>query len=103
MALQLSYTNDRTGDIYPEAYHRVDELSLVNKQSATILVNVYGDALRKASGKLPVDIRRTYILVSPDFDLYFATAVLDRPRSNPIKKSYEYLKTLPDYAGALDV
>ena len=67
----------------PNAYHRVESIKL-NKTSIAFSVFVYTDTEKTA------------------FDIRNYSCAYDLEGDNPIKQAYEYLKTLPEFAGATD-
>jgi phenylalanine-4-hydroxylase len=66
------------------AYHRVEAVSLTSKEQISFHLRSY-----TASGK-------------PFFVEQIMTAPYQLDGSNPIKQAYQHLKTLDDFAGALD-
>jgi hypothetical protein len=84
MALQKSTTSPQ-GFNAENAYHRVENVSLLNKNSLNFMVLSYVSPSNNVS--FQVD---TY---NCDYDL---------EGDNPIKQAYEYLKTLPEFSGATD-
>lgn len=75
---------------YPESYVKV-EFVRAWKADSLIWVNWYADAQARADMKQPVKQKEFTV----------ATSVL--VGANIIAASYEYLKTLPEFAGAIDV
>jgi hypothetical protein len=66
------------------AYHRVEAVSLLGKE--TIKFHV-----------------RSYIATDkPFFDEQVLSCVYSLEGENPIKQAYEYLKTLPEFSAAVD-
>lgn len=90
MALQMSYESIY-GITLPKAYIRIDELS-GGKGSLNLRVRSYVDALKCHEGKpwIAEDIHS------------FSPSVEDTA-DNFLKQGYEHLKTLPEYADAVDV
>ena len=82
MALK-KITETNFGFNIPNAYHRVENIKL-NKNHIAFSVFAYTDTEKDA-----FDIRN----YSCDYDL---------EGDNPIKQAYEHLKTLPEFAGAID-
>jgi hypothetical protein len=101
MALQLNLTADKTavGLAAPEAYARIVHLAFDTKTGqVTLAVDVHADAASRAASKSPVTggIYRGITGVDmPNIDEALASGV----RSS----LYTWLKTLPDFAGAVDV
>ena len=75
----------------PNAYIKINTLS-GNKSMIEINVKTY--VSREASKNDMVPIVDTYMSFTPS---------VDDSAPNFIKQGYEYLKTLPTYAGAIDV
>lgn len=102
MALQLSYTDD-ADHTDASAYHKIANLQCdyVN-ESASFSVCIYKDQTARQSNKRPVTAKM-YTVVNPAFDNNFGFENLDLEDMNQVKAAYVYLKTLPEYAGAIDV
>jgi hypothetical protein len=92
MALQLPLLAKDTlvGEAFPEAYCKV-EFVRAFKADSLIWVNFYANGTARADMKQPVK-QREYTV--PTEALVGA---------NIIAASYEYLKSLPEFAGAVDV
>lgn len=92
MALQQSILAADTlvGFDYPASYVKV-EFVRAWKTDSLVWVNWYADAQARADLKQPVKQKEFTV----------ATSVL--VGANIIAASYEYLKTLPEFAGAIDV
>ena len=84
MALQKT-VNTSYGFIAEHAYHKIDNIRIFNKTSMTFNVK----SLKSKDEKNA-------------FDVSSFQCMYDIDGSNPIKQSYEYLKTLPEFAGAVD-
>lgn len=84
MALKKSITSPQ-GFNADNAYHRVDNVSLLNKNMLNFMVLSYASASNN---------------ISFQTDAY--TCDYDLLGNNPIKQAYEYLKTLPEFSGATD-
>jgi hypothetical protein len=83
MAIKLTKTT-ASGLVAPDAYHRVENLSLANKAHMTFAV-------------------RSYIGTNkPAFNENYYSCAYDIDSENPIKQAYAYLKTLPEFTGAQD-
>jgi hypothetical protein len=67
-----------------DAYHRVEAVALPNKNEITFHVRSYSDTDK------------------PFFAEQILTAAYDLDGENPIKQAYDHLKTLPEFAGAID-
>jgi hypothetical protein len=68
-----------------DAYHRVEQVTLANKSNITFVVNAYKDSEIK-----------TYITNKSYACKYDITG------KNPMVQAYEHLKTLPEFASAMD-
>ena len=66
------------------AYHRVEGLVLENKN------------------QIKFHVRASLNGIEPHFSDNVYSCEYDLDSSNPIKQAYEHLKTLPDFAGAID-
>jgi hypothetical protein len=84
MALQLTTTTPQ-GFTATDAYHRVENISLHNKNSIVFSISSYKDNLH--TNLFKSEIKHC------DYDLN---------GENPIKQAYLHLKTLPDFADAVD-
>ena len=84
MALKLT-TQTASGLTAIDAYHRVENLSLANKNHMTFALRSYASADH------------------PSFAEAYFSCAYDIAGENPIKQAYEHLKTLPEFAGAADV
>ena len=84
MALQKSTTSPQ-GFNADNAYHRVENVSLLNKNSLNFTVLSYASASNNVS-----------------FQANAYSCSYDLDGENPIKQAYEYLKTLPEFSGATD-
>lgn len=83
MAIKLT-KKTVTGLTAPDAYHRVENLSLSNKQQMTFAVRSYAGT------------------ENPSFSENYHSCPYDIDGGNPFKQAYEHLKTLPEFAGATD-
>lgn len=112
MALQVDMGETPAGASLAAAYVRVNEV-LVNslQKRADINVGVFLDAAARSAGKAPVE-QRSYRVVNSvdadgvehnDYDNLFDVGTLDGASSNPFGQAYAHIKTLDEYAGALDV
>ena len=86
MALKKT-VNTRFGIKIEDAYVKVTEIHRLNKQSGFAIVSSYVDANKSA-------------------DLFFEQSGIDFPYdlngNNPIKQAYEHIKTIPEFADAID-
>jgi hypothetical protein len=85
MALKKSFETAE-GLTANEAYFRVENVSIVKNQPATIAVNIFASA---ENTKKPVQVNCYGFEYSLDGE-------------NVIKQAYTHLKTLPEFAGATD-
>lgn len=109
MALQVNYTAKFLVD-FPEAYVRVLKVDIDLVQTkASIEYWIYPSAAIRAE-----DGNATIARVMPEaiinieegnrpFTDYFGTEAQSAEGMNPIAGAYAYLKTLPEFAGAIDV
>ena len=84
MALQMTKTT-RHGFVAENAYHRVEQLTITNKNSLQFIVKSYKDASVELS-----------------FNDSSYDAEYDIQGDNPIRQAYKHLKTLPEFSGATD-
>lgn len=84
MALQINKTF--SGISVSNAYVRIENISLSGKTFGAAQVNMYANT--------PSD----GVLSSASYGFPY-----DLAGDNPIKQAYDYLKTLPEFAGAADV
>jgi hypothetical protein len=84
MALKLTKTTPQ-GFIATDAYHRVEYISLQNKNSIVFMVSSYKDESESQAFRS-----------ERNFCSY------DLNGENPIKQAYLHLKTLPEFADAVD-
>jgi hypothetical protein len=83
MALKKTVTTQH-GFVATDAYHRVENVTVVNKDQINFHARSYVSADK------------------PFFDESVYSTVYDIAGENPIKQAYEHLKTLPEFAGATD-
>lgn len=84
MALKKTTTTHQ-GFTAEDAYFRVEYVKIVNKDKIEFNVRGYKDN----SGL-------------PAFEDHSASCLYDLNGKNPIAQAYAYVKTLPDFAGAID-
>lgn len=84
MALKLTVTSPQ-GFKAPDAYHRVESVTLPSKTSMEFMVHSY----KSADAGVP-------------FANEFYSCPFDLAAGNPIAQAYSHLKTLPQFAGAAD-
>jgi hypothetical protein len=83
MALKKNTTTEH-GINLQDAYYRVDNIVINSKTNMSFLVNVYADKTAKQIQTL--SFKCSYVFSG----------------NNPIAQAYEYLKTLEEFAGAVD-
>jgi len=83
MALQKTVTT-KHGFTAVNAYHRIEVVSLIGKEQINFHVRSYVNANK------------------PFFDEQVVTSFYQLDGENPIAQGYAYLKTLPEFAGAID-
>ncbi|KQU22367.1 hypothetical protein ASG61_22960 [Bacillus sp. Leaf75] len=84
---EMSLTTFGKELLFDSAYHQIDTLS-GNKERISIIINVYD-----------TDLKENLI----DQKSYFFTPNVQDDAPNFIKQGYEYLKTLDEYQGSIDV
>ena len=84
MALQMTKTT-RYGIIAENAYHRIENVTISNKNSLQFEIKSYKDSQSKLA-----------------FDNLIFVTDYDIEGDNPIAQAYAHLKTLPEFAGATD-
>jgi hypothetical protein len=103
MALKLAH-EDPTGRENTDAYHRI--IACVHDYALSrflIMVHIYKDQAARNANKVNVNARQFSIdQAAPEFATFFGTTALDALNMNPCKAAYLYLKTLPEYDGAID-
>jgi hypothetical protein len=72
------------GFVVDEAYHRVESVALQGKDKIYFSLKSYAE------------------VESPSFGEKSYSCEYDLTGANPIKQAYEHLKTLPEFAGAVD-
>jgi len=94
MALQLSFET-ASGFTAPDAYHKTQSLRVTKTAGGDfkmrIMVSTFLDAAAREAGKPPL-ATRSYAM---DYDI--------ETSNNAFVDGYIYLKTLPEYDGAIDV
>jgi hypothetical protein len=83
MAIQLT-TITPQGFTATDAYHRVENLSIQNKDSVSFLLCSYKDKADFSFKQLPL------------------AAPYDLTGSNPFEQAYQFLKSLPEFSDAVD-
>ena len=97
MALQKAITLDNG---YEANYWVVSNVEIYKNTNTQISVLLYLNEQTKQDGKRNV-YAKGYSVSGEAWDTYFANTVLDT--ANPFKSAYDYLKTLDEFQGAIDV
>jgi hypothetical protein len=92
MALQKTVTTIHDFSAI-NAYHRVESLSLIGKDQIKFHLRSYVEKNKPLSDEQ---------VNKPFFAEQVMLAAYAIEGQNPIKQAYEYLKTLPEFAGAVD-
>lgn len=87
MALLLSLADSPLGVGFPAAYARVTRV-MADKVVARVMVDVHASAEARHAGAQPVETRMHELPLPSDAPLYPAV--------------YDAIKTMPEYAGAVD-
>jgi hypothetical protein len=90
MALQVDFTT-QFGFECAESYHQVSSLVYDKGLKVKGCVRVFKDVAAKNGSLMPIETNEFYFDWAPN------------DTNNIVADAYEYLKTLPAYAGALDV
>lgn len=91
---------DQFGNTNNNAYWKVVQVNCdYMGQTGHMTVNIYKSKTARNNGKQPLS-QKSYDFTGETFDSVYGTANLDT--NNPVKASYNYLKTLPEYASATD-
>jgi hypothetical protein len=109
MALVKSHTLD-TGITLPEAYFRVSQVEFNLRmgigtdtepaKKVSVEVEAFADKASRDLGMEPFCSWR-YFINQTDFPTYFDYALQDAAGCNMVSLSYDYLKTLAEYSGAV--
>ncbi len=83
MALKKTIVSSQGFEVV-DAYHRVENLQLADKENVAFRVYVYKD-----------------VSFDPFNEKAYACSY-NLNGENPLKQAYEYLKTLPEFSGATD-
>lgn len=97
MALQITYEAP-TGDSYPAAYLLVADWNLsFRRREAVVVVELYRNDLARQADRKPVEVFARVMGAA------VVQAILNRTDGDPRPAIYAWLKTLPEFAGAIDV
>lgn len=84
------------------SYWRVINVSLnYQDNNATVYMAGYINDQTRLDNLMPLD-GRNYSIIGGDFTTYFSITELDKS-TNPVEQAYIYIKTLPEFQGAIDV
>lgn len=97
MALRLARTLD-SGLVVPNAYHRVERVGIdYARQTVTLDVQVYATGQARIDGKRPIPMGMSFAMQGADWDAFIANG------RGPLVLAYIFLKTRPEFSGAVDV
>ena len=100
MALKLTYTDNKTGEIHADAYHRVHIGSMNHSKKEIMLVLDTYVSKTLASTKEQICRNKIYI-TDEDYNTFFSIAELDKINQNVIAQAYKFLLTIdPDAEGS---
>lgn len=100
MAIQKGWGNPSTGAQYPNAYWRVVAVTFGQAlQTAKVRVTGWVDQAAATGGLDPIEQRELTIGIQAFDTVYPGTANV----SSIIIRAYAWLKTLPEWSGAIDV
>lgn len=91
MALQIANPNNQLGVVFPEAYARVAAFRSSDKEAVEIFVYIHATSGAREAGMDPFRVSQYTF----PFDL--------RSSDNIYVQAYNYLKSLPEFSGAIDV
>ena len=83
MAIKKQVTTPH-GFTVADAYHRVEDATIIGKTKMNFSLKVYKDPTKEA------------------FHSSSFACAYDLEGANPFKQAYDHLKTLPEFAGAVD-
>jgi hypothetical protein len=106
MAIQLARSTEN--DDYPEAYWRIDEVNAnYRTEVAHIVVGIYKTRAAANNKKKPIDAETFDLQASegvyPAFSAVLGIQLYKATKTDQKELVYNWLKTLPLLAGALDV
>lgn len=102
MALQMDKKLDSGIDL-PDAYYKIimiDYRPILNETYITL--HMYKDDTARITNKPPVD-DVVYSITGAEFSNIFNIDNMNAAGNNILKLSYDYLKTLPEFSGSIDV
>lgn len=99
MALQVNWSNPDTYVTKTDAYVRVERVVSRVEPKLVIRISVYASLAQYNDGdNAPIDTKK-YLLSDTDY----TTTYMNGTGINLFAKAYTYLKTLPEFSGAIDV
>ena len=99
MGLQVNWSNSDTYVTKADAYIRVERVVSRIATKLVISISVYADLAQYNDGDgAPIDTKR-YVVDGTDY----TTTYMNGTGINLFAKAYTYLKTLPEFSGAIDV
>lgn len=94
MSLKLTYTEDKTGQVRTDSYHRITFLNRdLSEKYMSILIKIYASKADYEAGKNPCDLE-TIGVSGEDFDTYFSKEVLETQGNTLESKAYEFIKLI---------
>lgn len=102
MAIKKTYLDSNSNVGITDAYHKILSVRYFNGMRASVYVGIYNSKADRDTGK-GVHKTENYIVEGTDFTTYLDVAAIDVVNQNVVERSYVYLKTLPEYSGAIDV
>ncbi|HET6872156.1 MAG TPA: hypothetical protein VFH42_04125 [Sporolactobacillaceae bacterium] len=102
MALQCDYTFN--GITVASAYHKIGRMDIqINANVASVFVFVYKDQATRQANDDDYFAQKTILVTTDQFGNFLTPTDINPLDKNHVSQSYDYLKTLPDYTGAVDV
>ncbi len=84
-------------------YWKIRALSLNHKdKTGTVILDGYVSEQARQDNKVPLDERTIPVV---DFDVWFASAVIDSEGMNEVKSAYLFAKSIPggEFVGSTDI
>lgn len=87
-----SYTDPRSGAVYPDAWLQISDIDYVPNSSCHVLVNVFVDETAYQDGMSPVstDIVPSVLFDSEDWNTYFDVSVLGQADHDIVAQSLAF-------------
>lgn len=104
MAIQKNLTLD-SGVNLTASYIKIDRCVFNlsdDEQIVSIIVCVYKDSAARTANKTCV-AKYSHNCSGDDFDTYFSTTALNVENNNFMKSAYQWLMTLSNYSGGMEV